>query len=62
MDGIEVEEKKTLKELYKVFCGKNVVTLVENTMCTSLSVAEETYGFTTTIYGVCGKNESCVLG
>ena len=38
-----------------MFCGANKNNSMEDRVCKSWSVAEETYGFATTVYGVCAK-------
>ena len=57
MDRMEwkLENRKTTQELYQIFCGTNNNNSMEDRVCKSWSVAKETYGFATTVYGVCAK-------
>ena len=58
MDELEwrVEHHLTTAELYKKFCGGCRLS-IEDRVVSNFSVAEETYGFATSLYGLCGKKK-----
>ena len=49
------ENRKSTEQLYGMFWGSRRDTLAEDVICKGFLVAEETYGFATTLYGVCAK-------
>ena len=52
-----VEHRKTTSELYSMFCGKNKQQSVDDRVCKEFSIAEETYGLATTMFGLCSKKK-----
>ena len=51
----QLEHAKTTEELYQIFCGKNNDMSIEDSICKSFAVSEETYGFATSLFGICER-------
>lgn len=49
------ERKKTTSELYSMFSGGNKGMPLEELVCQSFTLGEETYGFGTDLFAVCGR-------
>lgn len=51
----DLEHQKTTQELYSMFCGKSKERSIEDPIVSPFAIREETYGFATSLFGVCGK-------
>ena len=49
------ERRKSTRELYSLFYGLRNNKTAEDIICKEFSVAEQTYGFATTFFGLCAK-------
>ena len=54
----QLSQRKTTRDLYSLFCGMKNEQSAEEMICKEFSVSEETYGFATSIFGLCSKKKN----
>ena len=50
-----IRKKKTTRELYSMFSGAHTGMSIEDFVCSTFTLTEESYGIATTMFGVCKK-------